>query len=95
MEEKLICIQCGGAFELSEIEMGMYERAGFTSFPRRCPDCRGAVKALESAVRPPKEMYSAICDGCGLQTQIPFKPKGDKPVYCRECFAKNKKQEKI
>jgi CxxC-x17-CxxC domain-containing protein len=27
-----------------------------------------------------------ICDGCGATTQVPFQPRGDKPVYCRECF---------
>ena len=23
-------------------------------------------------------------------TQVPFQPKGDRPVYCRECFERNR-----
>ena len=29
----------------------------------------------------------AICANCGKPTQVPFEPKGDRPVYCSECFA--------
>lgn len=34
------------------------------------------------------QMHDAICDNCGKPCQLPFKPTGDKPVYCRDCFAK-------
>jgi len=33
-------------------------------------------------------MYDAVCDECGKDCQVPFKPSGDKPVYCSECFKK-------
>jgi len=33
-----------------------------------------------------------ICDGCGATTQVPFQPKGDRPVYCRACFEANRNQ---
>jgi CxxC-x17-CxxC domain-containing protein len=33
-------------------------------------------------------MYDVTCDQCGTQTQVPFKPNGAKPVYCRDCFRK-------
>ena len=36
--------------------------------------------------RPQRQMYDAVCAGCGIQTQVPFQPNGTKPVYCRECF---------
>lgn len=32
------------------------------------------------------EMHNVICDKCGKQCQVPFKPTGDKPVFCSECF---------
>ena len=35
-----------------------------------------------------RQMYDAVCDNCGKPCQLPFKPTGDKPVYCRDCFAK-------
>jgi CxxC-x17-CxxC domain-containing protein len=34
------------------------------------------------------ETFSATCDNCGKQCDLPFKPRGDKPVYCRDCFRK-------
>jgi CxxC-x17-CxxC domain-containing protein len=34
------------------------------------------------------QMYNAVCSNCGKECQVPFKPTGDKPVYCRDCFAK-------
>ena len=38
----------------------------------------------------PREMFKATCGDCGNECQIPFKPKDDRPVYCRECFQKHK-----
>lgn len=39
--------------------------------------------------RRPLEMHEVTCDKCGKQCEVPFKPTGDKPVYCSECFEKN------
>jgi CxxC-x17-CxxC domain-containing protein len=36
--------------------------------------------------RGPRQMFPAVCAGCGKQTEVPFKPSGSRPVYCRECF---------
>ena len=37
-----------------------------------------------------REMFTATCGDCGNECQIPFKPKDDRPVYCRECFQNHK-----
>ena len=34
----------------------------------------------------PRQMYPATCSECGRDTEVPFQPRTDKPVYCRECF---------
>ena len=34
----------------------------------------------------PRQMYPATCSECGRDTEVPFQPRSDKPVYCRECF---------
>jgi CxxC-x17-CxxC domain-containing protein len=34
----------------------------------------------------PRQMYPAVCSECGRETEVPFQPRTDKPVYCRECF---------
>lgn len=35
------------------------------------------------------EMHSAVCDECGNKCEVPFKPSGDKPLYCSKCFEKH------
>jgi CxxC-x17-CxxC domain-containing protein len=30
--------------------------------------------------------FEAICAECGIATTVPFRPKGDRPVYCRTCY---------
>lgn len=34
------------------------------------------------------EMFSATCTACGKSCEVPFKPTGDRPVFCRDCFGK-------
>ncbi len=36
--------------------------------------------------RGPKEMFKTVCDECGKSCEVPFRPSGDKPVYCSDCF---------
>lgn len=35
-------------------------------------------------------MHQAICADCKKECSIPFKPSGDRPVYCQDCFARRK-----
>lgn len=37
-----------------------------------------------------REMHDATCTECGNPTKVPFKPAENKPVYCRECYAKRR-----
>jgi len=37
-----------------------------------------------------RQLYSVKCANCGKQTEVPFKPSGGRPVYCRECYMQNK-----
>lgn len=39
-----------------------------------------------------REMFDVVCADCGTQTQVPFKPDGERPVYCRDCYRKHKPQ---
>jgi CxxC-x17-CxxC domain-containing protein len=36
--------------------------------------------------RQERQMYSATCSTCGQEARVPFQPRGDKPVYCSNCF---------
>ncbi len=33
-----------------------------------------------------REMFSAVCAECGREARVPFQPRGDRPVYCSDCF---------
>ena len=40
--------------------------------------------------RGPITMHQAICAQCGKSCEVPFRPTGDKPVYCNACFGGRK-----
>ena len=31
-------------------------------------------------------MHKAVCDECHKPCEVPFRPSGDKPIYCNDCF---------
>lgn len=33
-----------------------------------------------------KPMFDAVCANCQKTCQVPFRPNGNKPVYCNDCF---------
>ncbi len=38
-----------------------------------------------------REMHTTTCSSCGREAQVPFVPRGDKPVYCSDCFQSQRK----
>ncbi len=38
--------------------------------------------------RPIRQMFPATCAQCGVQTEVPFRPREDRPVYCSSCYEK-------
>jgi CxxC-x17-CxxC domain-containing protein len=92
----LQCRECGQAFQFTAGEQEFYASRGLTNQPSRCPDCRAARKASGggssggyASDRGARQMYTATCAGCGQQTSVPFQPRGDKPVYCSNCFQRH------
>jgi len=37
-----------------------------------------------------RKMYPMKCADCGKDSEVPFEPKPDRPVYCRECLPKHR-----
>lgn len=35
-------------------------------------------------------MYKTVCADCRKSCEVPFRPTGDRPVYCQECFSRRK-----
>ncbi len=38
-----------------------------------------------------KQFYTAVCASCGGEAKVPFVPRGDKPVYCSNCFQEQRR----
>ena len=92
-DKVLNCKECSKDFEFTVSEQEIFAQKGFTNNPGRCPECRAARKAKNGNrggsvefSRGPREMFPAVCATCGKETTVPFRPSGDKPVYCRDCF---------
>ncbi len=85
-DSTLTCGDCGAEFTFTAGEAEFYEEKGFTP-PKRCPDCRQNKKDQR------RTETEVTCAGCGTQTTVPFVPTSDKPVYCRDCFDKQKNGE--
>lgn len=85
-DKVLVCRDCGNEFVFSAGEQEFYAEKGFENEPSRCPSCRASRRQRMGGDRPQREMFPAVCSQCGAETQVPFRPSGDKPVYCRECY---------
>lgn len=91
-DRNLTCGDCGVTFVFTAGEQEFYAAKGFSSDPRRCPDCRRARKndrdsgGYGRSGGGAREMHEVVCDACGQNTQVPFRPRGDRPVYCSDCF---------
>ena len=50
----------------------------------------GFKKRWDSERRSPGAMHKATCSECGKECEVPFRPTGDRPIYCSDCFAKKR-----
>ncbi|MDU2065415.1 MAG: zinc-ribbon domain containing protein [Sporomusaceae bacterium] len=94
-DKTLTCRDCGADFVFTASEQDFFAEKGFTNEPGRCPSCRSARKQQNprnnnNSQR--REMHPATCAACGVETQVPFKPSNDRPVFCRDCFNQNSRQ---
>ncbi len=83
-DKTLTCAECGATFTFSAEDQEFFQTKGYTNEPKRCPECRQARKTERYGAS--RQMYPATCAQCGKTTEVPFQPRGDKPVYCSDCF---------
>ena len=41
----------------------------------------------------PQQLYTAECSNCHASCEVPFRPNGKKPVFCRNCFNRDRSQD--
>ena len=86
-DKTIACKDCGSPFIFSVRDQQFYAEKGFENEPQRCRDCRNARKTQRAATTGLREQFETICAQCGVATTVPFKPRGDRPVYCRSCYS--------
>src|SRR4051794_729668 len=98
-DRTLTCAQCGQDFTFSAEDQQYHAERGYQD-PKRCPTCRAERRANRGDSggsyggssygggydRPQRQMFSATCARCGKEALVPFEPRGDKPVYCSDCY---------
>ena len=91
-DKTLTCLDCGQPFVFSADDQSYHATKGFTNEPKRCASCRQARRNERNggSDRGPREMHPVVCAECGVETTVPFLPRGDRPVYCSDCFSKQR-----
>ena len=86
-DKTLVCKDCGQEFTFTASEQEFYAEKGFTNEPQRCKSCRNERKNNSRGTGgSTRQMFDAICAGCGKPCKVPFEPRTDRPVYCSDCF---------
>ena len=99
-DRTLACVECGASFTFGVDDQRFHAERGYTNEPRRCPTCREARRAERrrggdmggggggygEGGGMARQMYSVVCARCGVDTEVPFQPRGDRPVYCSDCY---------
>jgi CxxC-x17-CxxC domain-containing protein len=89
-DKTLVCADCGQNFTFSASDQEFHASRGYQD-PKRCPSCRQARRAERGGGGyVSRTLYDAVCANCGTQTQVPFLPRQDRPVYCSDCFSKER-----
>jgi len=105
-DKVLTCADCGTQFVFSANEQAFYAERGFTNEPKRCGPCRQNRKASRGGGSSggggggyssggggyggQRELHSVTCSSCGGEAKVPFVPRGDRPVYCSDCFSQQR-----
>ncbi|MFC2039216.1 CxxC-x17-CxxC domain-containing protein [Chloroflexota bacterium] len=95
-EKTLECQDCGTTFTFSVEDQEFFASKGYTNEPKRCSPCREARKGQRygsggyGSQRPTREMFPVVCAECGKDTQVPFEPREGRPVYCSDCYNKQR-----
>jgi len=93
-DKNIQCKDCGKDFVWTADEQAFYQEKGFNP-PLRCKDCRVKARANFNNGQDrggQRQSFPITCSNCGKQDTVPFEPKGDRPVLCRDCFRKQREQ---
>ena len=94
-DKTLICVDCGGEFIFTVGEQEFFNSRGYVNEPKRCQNCRSSRRNTQRTggggggyLGGTREMHPIVCAECGNEAMVPFRPRGDRPVYCSDCFGR-------
>ena len=101
-DRNIACVECGQEFVFSADDQQYHSERGYTD-PKRCTSCRAARRSQSGGggggyggggggggFRSDRPMFTTTCAQCGQEAQVPFEPRGDRPVYCNSCFSQQR-----
>ena len=91
-DKTLVCKECGQEFVFTAGEQEFYAERGFQNEPQRCKACRDARK--NAVPRSPVSISPLSAPPAAAKPACPSSRKSDRPVYCSECFAKMRDQQR-
>ena len=97
-DKSIQCKDCGKDFVWTAEEQAFYQEKGFSE-PLRCKECRVKARAKFNNDQGngrgggDRRSFPITCSNCGKQDTVPFEPKGDRPVLCRDCFRKQREHQ--
>jgi CxxC-x17-CxxC domain-containing protein len=81
-DRELKCSECGEMFVFSAGEQQFFRDRGFNHDPKRCKQCK------QISAKGVRVETHVKCSECGIDTTVPFKPTGKRPVLCSSCLKK-------
>ena len=101
-DRNIACVECGQEFVFSADDQQYHSERGYSD-PKRCTSCRAARRSQSGGggggyggggggggFRSDRPMFTTTCAQCGQEAQVPFEPRGDRPVYCNSCFSQQR-----
>ena len=93
-DRTITCADCGTEFSFGEREQSFYAERNMSE-PKRCKSCRDQRKAQRGegghggggGRGGERQRYSIVCQQCGKEDTVPFKPSSGRPVLCSSCFS--------
>jgi len=107
-DRELTCRDCSGSFVFTSGEQEFFASKGLGNDPVRCPSCRATRKLMRPqdreeipsygvyaswGGRTPRQLHVATCSGCARSAEVPFVPRGDRPVFCSDCYNEERKRQ--
>lgn len=80
----LTCQDCESMFLFGAEEQKHFTRKNLLNAPTRCHNCRVLRRVKRDGNS--KSISAIVCIGCKGLTYVPFKPNGQKPIYCVNCM---------